>query len=496
MERSWPRPSWSLVVVIAIAAGPGVIAGSAAQQPGPAPAPATPTAPDRLAGEEQAATTDAVPMAAPPHEDVPSAAPPPPPSIALGRHTITFGLDFTFAGIHDAAQTGSMGRERQLKPGYVILSLAGDVTPRLSYRLEINPVDDSIVPRPYTPGENDRRTYFFPNRVDQEGGRGVSSDPAGLYMVDTYKHPGFDPYLHAGLLRTAQVDIHTPSRRVGLVVGRLYVPQGLPVSMTTWFSAKDLNKIQLVNAQIDNGVLLYLDRPRVRVEVGVISGNGSPYHDYGYFDHTVPHEDKNSAFGTLARVSVRPLEGLFAGVSAKHNYLNSRIEDSVTLQLSKKHDDAFIGFFHYRPARFLTVYGEVARYKWGMRGSSADLIAGPRPSTPIWKDGYYVGAEATAPRTRAGQFGITVTRGEISRDDSLVSWAAANDMLGVRLGKKERSTVIKLTSAFGDHLQVYGFYHALSNPFPELSAIVPIAGAGAGSAVSSDKHGCGLRVRF
>ena len=56
--------------------------------------------------------------------------------------------------------------------------------------------------------------------------------------------------------------------------------------------------------------------------------------------------------------------------------------------------------------------------------------------------------------------------------------------------------MLKVTARFSDHLQAFGFLHLLSNPFPELSAITPIAGPQAGRDVSSDKHGWGLRVQF
>ena len=88
---------------------------------------------------------------------------------------------------------------------------------------------------------------------------------------------------------------------LGATIGRTYVPQGLALDELTWFTAKDLTHIQRINAQADNGLFLYYNARRACASiVAAISGNGNPYHDYGYFDFTDPTEDKNSALGPSA----------------------------------------------------------------------------------------------------------------------------------------------------------------------------------------------------
>jgi hypothetical protein len=420
----------------------------------------------------------------------------PKPYITWGNRKVFFGLDFSFASVYDNSLRGSMGRERQIQPAFVVLSVYGDYNDRVSYRVEANPINSSIYPRPYEPSPDDRRIYFFPNQPDSLAGkRGVVSDPAGLYNVDDYKNTGLDPYHQMSGLRVGYFDFHTKSRRLGAVVGRFKIPQGLGLDGVAWFTAKDLSRVQLIDAAVDNGLMLYFQTSRFRAELASVMGNGSPFHDYGFYDFT-RGEDKNSAVGTMVRGTYEPVKGLVVGGSVKHNYANSRLEDATTLHTSKRYDNAFTGFARWHQSEYLTVYGEAVRYKWGQRDSSAELMAGPTPATPLFKDGYYVGFDASTPKFRLMRLTLTYVRSELDRDDSLVAWASANDLYGAALGKKERSSIIKVQGEVGDHLSVFFFFHNLSNPFPELSAIKPIAGPGVDSTADNAKHGLGLRFRF
>jgi len=358
----------------------------------------------------------------------------------------------------------------------------------------INPANDEAVPKPYIPSADDRRTYFFPN---QPQGRGVASNPNGIKDVDDYKYSQLDPIIQQGALRLGYLDIHTSDRKLGMVLGRSYVVQGLSLSDIVWFTAKDLTHIQRINAQADNGVTLYYNTPRFRLDVAGITGNANPYHDYGYFDFTDASEDKNSALGAVAtgRFTL-PNQKLTVGGTYRKNFLNSRIEDSISLQLSKHNDDAVIGFLTVQPIGNVRLFGEAVRYKWGLAKTSADLLPGPVNESPVYKAGYYVGADVYSPQTRLGKWGVTLTREELSRDDSLVAFAAANGLFGVTLGKKERSTIVKVQLQAGKELTVFGFVNLLSNPFPQLSALVPISGPGADQEVSDKKIGLGIRFRL
>ena len=417
---------------------------------------------------------------------------PKPPPLTLGSHTFQLGLDFTFASVSDGSLQETLGRERQIKVAYANLSFGTDVGEHFSFLVMINPANDEAVPDPYIPTDTDRRTFFFPNQPD---GRGVASNPNGIKNIDDYKYSQFDPIIQQGALRLGYLDIHTTDRRMGMVLGRNYVPQGLSLGEIVWFTAKDLTHIQRINAQADNGVTLYYATPQLRIDIAGITGNANPYHDYGYFDFTDASEDKNSALGAVAtgRFTI-PNKKLTVGGTYRKNFLNSRIEDSISLQLSKHNDDAYLGFLTAQPIEYVRVFGELARYKWGLADTSAALLPGPPNETPVWKAGYYVGADVYSPQTPYGKWGVTFTREELSRDDSLVAFAAANNLFGVVLGKKERSTIVKVQAQFKE-LTVFGFVNNLSNPFPQLSAIVPISGTGANEEVSDRKVGFGIRFR-
>lgn len=415
------------------------------------------------------------------------------PPLALGSHTFQLGVDFVFASVHDGSQQETLGRERQIKVAYVNLSFGTDVGEHLSFFMTINPVNDEAVPKPYIQSARDRRTFFFPNQPE---GRGVSSNPNGIKDVDDYKYSQFDPIIQQGALRIGYLDIHTTGRTMGMVVGRNYVPQGLSLGDIVWFTAKDLTHIQRINAQADSGITLYYSTPKFRVDLAGITGNGNPYHDYGYFDFTDAAEDKNSALAAVAtgRFTL-PDQKFTVGGTYRKNFLNSRIEDSISLQLSKHNDDAAIGFLAVQPIRYLRLFGEAARYKWGLAQTSVGLLPGPANESPVYKAGYYIGADAYSPQTRWGKWGVTFTREELSRNDSLVAFAAANHLFGVTLGKKERGTIVKVLFQAGE-LTAFGFVNLVSNPFQRLSAIVPISGPGADEEVSDKKVGFGIHFRL
>jgi hypothetical protein len=437
----------------------------------------------------------ALPAAAQDQPATPAPAAADTPTLTWSGQRIHFGLDLSLASVQDESLRASMGRERQIKLAFATFSAYGDLGGHLSYRIDINPADDSQVPKPYVPGPEDRRTYFFPNQPDDPGGRGVTSDPEGLYKVDDYKHTGLDPIVQQGVLRAAWVDAHTTSRRFGVRAGRIYLSQGLGLGDVVWFTAKDLTRIQRINFQSDNGAAVYADSGRLRAEVSVIAGNSQPYHDYAYFDFTDPAEDKNSAVGVVATVRATFGDSV-AGASFRKNYINSRIEDATSVQLSKHQDDAIVVFGRWQPRPFVRIYGEYAKYTWGLAPTSAELLPGQPVESPVPKPGYYAGIDLYAPDTRLGRFGVTFVREEISRDDSLVAWAAANQLFGVTMDKWERTVIVKAHARFANYLTVFFYYNDLSNPFPELSAIQPISGPDSDKEAENYKYGFGVRFTF
>src|SRR5262249_47847297 len=143
--------------------------------------------------------------------------------------------------------------------------------------------------------------------------------------------------------------------------------------------------------------------------------------------------------------------------------------------------------------RHLEVFAEYAHYQWGLKDTSASQLPGPPTRTPVYKDGYYVGADLSLPLPGSrGRLGVVFTREELDRDDSLIAYLAARDLLGVSLGKKERSSILKLYAELG-WVTAFFFYNDLQNPFPQVSAIVPISGPQAFAPSSNSKIGFGLR---
>ena len=165
------------------------------------------------------------------------------------------------------------------------------------------------------------------------------------------------------------------------------------------------------------------------------------------------------------------------------------------MQRSKHHDDKLVLGGIWRPRRDVAVVGEAALYQWGLRGSSAELLPGPRVRTPIWKKGFWLAFDwSRALPHRGARAGVVFVHEELDRDDSLVAFLAARDALGVRLGETERATIVRLY-AETQRVTAYAFWNALRNPFPQASAIVPIEAPFAFTGAGDKKLGLGFRLR-
>jgi hypothetical protein len=133
---------------------------------------------------------------------------------------LTVDFDMAVMNIHDKSEQFSLGREHQTKIPYAIVGLSGQPRSWLSFRVELNGLNDSVKPEPFSP--SDKTPFFFPNVADPN--LGVSSKPEGQFKVDDYKNMGWDPYIQEQHLRRAFVDIHTS--HFGVVAGRFFVPIG------------------------------------------------------------------------------------------------------------------------------------------------------------------------------------------------------------------------------------------------------------------------------
>lgn len=398
---------------------------------------------------------------------------------------VRIGLRFLAGYGFDGAQA-TLGLEKQGRLGYVIVELFGKLNEHFSYRVELNPVNETE-PLPACGEAN----FFFPNMPPALGPH-VACDSDGRIRVDDYRFIALDPLPQQGPVRQAYVEY--TYRALRLRSGRFILPLGLSWEEGGSFSAKDATHIQRINAEASFGVMMSLTK-RVRgrrlaeLSVAGTLGDGNRFHDYDYFYWLDGSLDTNSWPALLISGAVEPVGGVeFRAAVKRGGHTGSTVERLPNFYASKRNDDAVILSGRYRPVRYAVLFGELVRYTWGPMTTSAGLI-GMDPA-PLAKDGYYVGGDVSYPLTREVTIGWALTREELSRDDSLVKLMAEQGRYGVRLGKKERSSVYRFYTDISNVIRVAVYRNNVSNPYPWLSGIVPVAGETAfGPGRGSDKWG-------
>ena len=366
----------------------------------------------------------------------------------------------------------TLGLEKQGRVGYAIVALFGKLDEHFGYLVEVNPVYESE-PLPACGEEH----FFFPN-TPQAFGPNVQCDNDGRVRVDDYRFIALDPLRQQGPVRQAYLDY--TSHPLRLRMGRFILHQGFGWEEAGSFSAKDATHIQRINAAADFGVMLSLTtrtagRRLAEVSLAVTLGEGNRYHDYDYFYWLDGSLDTNSWPALLISGAVEPVRGLeLRGTVKRGGDTGSKVERLPNFFASKRNDNAWILSMRYRPVQYASVFGEFARYTWGLPETTADLLG--LDSTPLHKDGYYVGGKLSYPIFRQITIGTVVIREELSRDDSLVQFMAQQGRFGVRLGKWERASVYRFYVDISDLVQVGVYRNNLSNPYPWLSGIVPVDG--------------------
>ncbi|HAK55283.1 MAG: hypothetical protein QF463_15605 [Vicinamibacterales bacterium] len=393
-------------------------------------------------------------------------------------------LSFMAGYIHDAA-VATLGFEKQGRLGYAIIGLFGDLSERVSYLIEINPVNETR-PLPACGEEG----FFYPN-TPQAIGPVVECEPDGRLRVDDYRFVALDPVSQQGPIRQAHVQYG--GDRLGLTFGRFMLPIGFDWEAMGSFSAKDATHIQRINAESNFGLGLdYTLTDWATVSGAAFLGDGNKFRDYDYFYFQDGSFDSNSALTTLVSGRIEPLEGLDVRATWKKGFTGSKVERLPNFYASKRHDDAVVISAQYRVNEYARVFGEYARYTWGLTETSAELLG--LDTGPLDKPGYYVGADLSAPLTSNMRVGTVFTREELSRDDSLI---ALLDLEGseVRLGRKERSTAVRVYADFRNAVTVALTYNDHSNPYRWVSGIEPIAGPNPEASISGSNK-WGLIVRF
>src|SRR5919106_2959845 len=152
---------------------------------------------------------------------------------------------------HDGAQA-QLGFEKQGRVAQATIAFSGRLTNRVRYVVSFNPVNE-VSSKPAC-GESD---FFFPNdpRV-YAAGPVVPCDPEnGHKRVDTYNTYALDYVNQQGPLREGYVDWRATDQ-LSARFGRFIVPIGFaPLEVGSW-TAKDLTRIQRLNAEANFGLML------------------------------------------------------------------------------------------------------------------------------------------------------------------------------------------------------------------------------------------------
>ena len=406
-----------------------------------------------------------------------------------------FGGEFVAGWAHDGAQA-ALGFEKQGRVGMAILSLGGKVSNRVRYYVSVNPVSETNS-RPAC-GEKD---FFFPNDPRLYAGTGpiVPCDPAdGLKRVDTYNTFGLDYITQQGILREGYIDWGI-SDSVSLRGGRFILPIGFAPREAGAATAKDMTRIMRLNAEANYGAMLAYsarrdDRPVFDLGVMAVLGEGNREKDYDWFYFVNTSLDTNSAVTVVASARVAPIKALDLRAAYKKGYTGSKVERLPSYWASKRNDDALVVSFKLSPASWVSLFGEYAKYRWGPTLTSGELVGIP-DLAGIDKAGYYTGVQFRTPPIKKVRVGISGTREELSRDDSLIQYLALNNLYGVSMGKKDRLLVGRGFVDVNELVNISFFWMDVSNPFPWVSGSWPVTGPSAFTGRDPVRIGLTVTVR-
>jgi hypothetical protein len=399
-------------------------------------------------------------------------------------------VDIAFAAGygHDGAQS-PLGFEKQGRVAEATVTLHGRIHEKFRYRLSFNPVNEASS-KPACGEPN----FFFPNDPRlYSSGPVVPCDPEnGHKRVDTYNTYALDYIVQQGPLREGFVD-WLANDRLTARFGRFILPIGFMPEEVGSRTAKDITRIQRLNAEANFGIMLRYERSMFDLAAMGVLGEGNREKDYDWFYFANPTLDTNSALTTVLTARARPHRIVDLRASWKKGFTGSKVERLPSYWASKRNDDAVVISAKVQPHRVVSVFGEYARYTWGPTASSAEML-GVDPE-PIDKAGYYVGAQIAYPLTSTVTVGTTITREELSRDDSLIKYLSANHLLGVEMGKKDRGTIVRFFVRFRDTVSAGVYWADVSNPYPWVSGSWPVAGSQAFTGRAPDRYGLLVSVR-
>jgi len=379
------------------------------------------------------------------------------------------------------------------------------VNDRVRYLVSFNPVNE-VAAKPAC-GET---FFFFPNDPTNypAGGPLVPCDPEkGNKRVDTYNTYALDYINQQGPLREGYVDWRV-GRSASVRFGRFIEPIGFaPAEVGSW-TAKDMTRIQRLNAEANFGLMLAFAAgaaapedasappapPLFEAAVMGMVGDGDRQKDYNYFYFADASLDTNSALNAIASVRVRPHERIDVRAAYKYGYSGSKVERLPNYFASKRHDDALVAGVNVRVLSWVSAFAEYAKYKWGPTLTSGELVGIPALD-PIDKPGYYMGVQLDVPVGGRIHAGGSFTREELSRDDSLIQYLELNHLYGVSMGKKDRAMIARGFVDVNRLVTLSFFWMDISNPFPWVSGSWPVSGPSAFEGREPDRIGITVTVR-
>ena len=406
-----------------------------------------------------------------------------------------FGGELVAGWSHDGAQA-ALGFEKQGRVGMAIVSLSGRVSDHVRYYVSVNPVSETAS-RPAC-GEKD---FFFPNDPSLFAAAGpiVKCDEEdGLKRVDTYNTFSLDYINQQGILREGYVDWGI-SQSVSLRGGRFILPIGFAPQEVGGATSKDMARITRLNAEANFGAMIAVaarraDRAVFDAAVMAVLGDGNREKDYDWFYFVNRSLDTNSAVTMVASAKAMPVKAIDFRVAYKYGFTGSKVERLPSYWASKRNDEALVVSLMVSPTSWLSAFAEYAKYKWGPTVSSGELVGVPTVG-PIEKPGYYMGAQLNVPVKPKLHVGGSITREEISRDDSLVQYLELNGLYGVSMGKKDRELIARGFIDVNGLVRVSFFWMDVSNPFPWASGSWPVSGPNAFTGREPDRMGVSVTIR-
>ena len=225
-----------------------------------------------------------------------------------------------------------------------------------------------------------------------------------------------------------------------------------------------------------------------------VLGDGNREKDYDWFYFVNTSLDTNSAITVAASARIAPIRALELRGAYKKGYTGSKVERLPNYWASKRNDEAIVVSLKVTPVRWFSDLQRYAKYKWGPTLTSGELVGIPAIE-PIDKPGYYMGAQLDVPVTSRVRVGGSITREELTRDDSLIQYLELNNLYGVTMGKKDRELIARGFVDINGLVNVNFFWMDVSNPYPWVSGSWPVTGPTAFTGRAPDRVGVTVTVR-